>query len=162
METTFFIIASFAVPVKQWKIHCSEALRWRRTDLQTFRCFSYSLLLKFWRPPHTKTKCQGLIPSPLRLSTIIIIIIIMFRCAETPAAPTPLHFGEFHTDGWAAGVAPLKASRHYTNSASPLFLTSRKCHLNGQNRILYMLFWWYLTVLGDKYDQSCSSHRFTA
>lgn len=130
MKTTFFIIASFAVPVERWKIRCSEALQWCRITLQTFRCFSCSLLLKF---SHTKTKCQGPIPPLLKCSAIIIII-IMFRCTETPAAPTPtpLHFGEFHIDGWAACVAPLKACRHDTNSPPPLFLTFRNFHLNGR------------------------------
>lgn len=71
-------------------------------------------------PTHTQKKCQGSIPSPLRFSTIIIIIIIMFRCSEAPAAPTPLHYGEFHSDGWAAGLS----SRHNANSPPPLFLTS--------------------------------------
>lgn len=72
---------------RRLKIRCSESLRQRCTSVQTFR---WSRLLKF---SHTKGKCRGPIPTPLRFSAIIIV---------TAGSDVQKHYDTFHTGGWEA------------------------------------------------------------
>lgn len=89
MKTTFFIIASFDIPVKQWQIRCSEALCWRRTDLQTFKCFSCRLLLKFWHLPHTQKNVRA---RSRHLSGLALLLLLLLLCsdAQKHLQPPPL------------------------------------------------------------------------